>query len=112
MQDVKGEITPGTIFCKDNTVRVIRGYLKNYTEVGRALEGSNYKSSTIDGTVTLQIEEEKPTKVKRTQEEIKNLKAEKTAFKQYMRLKYPHLAKQGLSGNKIWEKVCLKSSSV
>lgn len=111
MHEVKGEVTPGTIFCKDGTVRVIKGYLRNYTEAGRAIEGDNYRSSTIDGKEKNRFEEVKPVKAKRTQEEYKSLKAEKTAFKQYMKLKYPHLAEKGLTSDQIWEQVCVKSGS-
>ena len=101
------EVVPGTIFCKDGTVRIIKGILKNYSEVGKFIEGDNYRSSTTDAVEHEAFE--RPLKDRRSEEEVASLKAEKHTFKQVMRLKYPELAAQGLSADKIWELTCVRS---
>lgn len=104
---VQGEITVGTIYCNDSTVRVIRGFLRNYAEVGKIIEGDNYKSSSIEAKEIELVKRVLPSK--RTADECLALKAEKTAFKQRLKLKYPIFAANGLSANQIWKLTCSHS---
>lgn len=106
MQFEENVRTTGTIFCKDGTVRVVKGFLKNYAEFGRAVEGENYRTSTTDTGEHKTLEKVMP--LKRTKDELEVLKAEKKAFKQRQLLTYPELAAQGLSAEQIWNKTCGK----
>ena len=108
MEPIANVVTTGTIFCKDGTVRAVKGLLKNYSEFGKIVEGDNYRSSTIDAAQ--HIKEDKPVKARRSEEEVKALKAEKKAFKQRLMLLYPEMA-LSMTANQIWNKVCTRATS-
>ena len=98
----KLEITTGIILCKDGTKRVINGYIRNYSDIGRVIEGANYLATVTTGSSI--SPNERRERVGRTQAQKEELRAEKKAFKKRLYLTHPQDRKAGLSAEQIWTK--------
>ena len=92
-----------TIFCKDNTTRVLRvGNFPKPYELGKAIEGHNFSHIVHENEAKPEVKPRENV-FEKTRVEKDGLKKLKFDFKKYLYTKNPELVRMKYSAKQIWK---------